>query len=529
MTEVVLRQSMRSGALWGLVFAFYIAVQTLAYTSAYPTRESRNALLAAYGNNLGLNALIGPAREINTVDGYAAWRLLGVLSILGAVWGLLTATRLVRGEEDSGRTELLLAGQATRRGGTLQTMFGLAGGLVVLFGLTLAGTMLAGWAPSVGFSVGQSLFFALTLIAGAATFLAVGVFTSELAATRRRAAAYAAGAFGIAYALRMIADSQTELHWLVWLTPLGWIEESRPLTDPNPAALFAVLAFVAVLAVMAVWLSDRRDLGTAILPERNDARARLMLLQGPVGLAIRQTRPAAIGWLLAVVGYALLIGSVARGSAHDTAGSASIEQAIARLGGHGSLVRLYLGLTFLVVALLIALIACTQLGAIRSEETGGRLTHLLVRPVGRRAWFAGRLLLTGVLMVVAAMIAGVATWVGAASGHSSVGLGALVAAGLNTVPPALLLLGFGALAYAVRPAMTLTVAYGYLAWSFLIEFLGAVVHANHWLMDTSMFFHLAPAPATAPNWAEGAIMVGVALLLASAAVLLFAHRDVGGE
>ncbi len=36
------------------------------------------------------------------------------LMVLGAVWGLLTATRLLRGEEDAGRWELLLAGQTTR-------------------------------------------------------------------------------------------------------------------------------------------------------------------------------------------------------------------------------------------------------------------------------------------------------------------------------------------------------------------------------------------------------------------------------
>ena len=80
------RKATRSGLLWGLVFGLYVAVQTLAYTSAYKTQAARHALESAYGGNLGLNALIGPARAIGTVAGYAAWRLLGVLSILGAIW-----------------------------------------------------------------------------------------------------------------------------------------------------------------------------------------------------------------------------------------------------------------------------------------------------------------------------------------------------------------------------------------------------------------------------------------------------------
>ena len=43
-------------------------------------------------------------------------------------FGLLTATRLMRREEDSGRWELLLAGQTTRRRAAVQAVAGLAAG-----------------------------------------------------------------------------------------------------------------------------------------------------------------------------------------------------------------------------------------------------------------------------------------------------------------------------------------------------------------------------------------------------------------
>ena len=119
-------------------------------------------------------------------------------------------------------------------------MAGLGVGLVALFVVTTVGTVLTGRAPSVGFSLAQSLYFSLTLVAGAAVFLAVGALTSQLATTRRRAASMAAVIFGVAYALRMVADSDPGLHWMVWLSPLGWIEEARPLIDPHPMALLPV-------------------------------------------------------------------------------------------------------------------------------------------------------------------------------------------------------------------------------------------------------------------------------------------------
>lgn len=181
----VLRRAARSAAGWGLVFAGYIALQTFAYTSACKTQAARDALVRAYGSNVGLEALFGSGRAINTVAGYASWRLLGVLGVLGAVWGLLTSTRLLRGEEESGRTETLLTGPTTRRRATAQQLAGLGGGLVILFVLTTAGTVLTGRSASVRFPVPQSLYFSVTLVASAATFLAVGALTSQLARTRR--------------------------------------------------------------------------------------------------------------------------------------------------------------------------------------------------------------------------------------------------------------------------------------------------------------------------------------------------------
>jgi ABC-2 type transport system permease protein len=525
----VLRRAARSGSGWGLVFGGYVAVQTLAYTSGYTTQAARDQFARAYSSNVGINALIGPARNLNTVAGYASWRLLGILSILGAVWGLLTATRLMRGEEDAGRAELLLAGQTTRRRAAAQAMAGLGGGLIVLFTLTATGTILTGHSARVGFSAGQSLYLSVTLVAGAATFLAVGALTSQLATTRRRAAATAGAVFGIAYALRMVADSDPALHWLVWLSPLGWIEESRPLTHPRPAALLPVLALLAILAAATVYLAGGRDLGAATLPDTDSSAPHMTLLSNPTGMAVRLIRPVALGWLFAVAAFAVLLGSVAEASTNDAAGSTGVQRALSRLGGHGSLVELYLGLTFLLLALLLGLVAAGQVTAIRAEESEGRLENLVVRPLSRTSWFAGRLGLAAFLIVLAALVAGIGSWAGAASQHSGVGFASLILAGLNIAAPPLFLLGLGALLIGAWPQRTAVVVYGYLAWSFLIEFLGAVVHASHWLLDTSVFFHMAPAPATSPDWASATALTVLGLAGTIIGGILFTRRDVIGS
>lgn len=108
------------------------------------------------------------------------------------------------------------------------------------------------------------------------------------------------------------------------------------------------------------------------------------------------------------------------------------------------------------------------------------------------------------------------------------GLGSLLAAGINVVSPALLLLGFGALVIGVWPRRTSALVYGYLAWSFVIEFFGAAVHASHWLLDTSVFYHMVPAPATSPDWASAAAMAGLGVAGAVSGGIFLSRRDVLG-
>ena len=107
---------MRSGARSGApCSACRSPCRAAGYDATFPDQASRTKLAASFEHNAGIAALLGPARRLDTVAGFTAWRTMGILTIVGAVWGLLTATRLTRGEEDAGRWELVLAGPTTKR------------------------------------------------------------------------------------------------------------------------------------------------------------------------------------------------------------------------------------------------------------------------------------------------------------------------------------------------------------------------------------------------------------------------------
>ena len=267
------KRAVRAGALWGASFGLMVWNEALSYHTNFPTVASRQAFAQSLGSNTGMAAIIGPGRRLDTIEGFVAWRMFGLMVIVGAVWGLLTATRLLRGEEDARRWELLLAGRTSRRHAAARGLVGLTSGLAALWAVTAALTVAAGTRSNVGFPVSASLFYATAGTATAAIFLAVGALTSQLSPTRRQANALAAAALGVCFGMRRVADSVTGLAWLRWASPLGWVENLRPLTGSQPLALVPIILLVAAAAVATVTVAGRGDPGAGVLTRPESGRS----------------------------------------------------------------------------------------------------------------------------------------------------------------------------------------------------------------------------------------------------------------
>jgi ABC-2 type transport system permease protein len=521
------RRAIVSGAGWGLIFGVYVAAQALGYATSYKTAASRRLLASEFGSNPGISALVGPAHHINTVAGFTTWKCLAVLAVTGAVWGILLGTKLLRGEEDAGRWELLLTGPTTRRGAAVQAVGALASGFATLLVVTSVLVVLIGRSPKVEFGAGAAGYFALASVSGALMFLAVGALASQLASTRRQAAGYAAALLGACYAVRMVADSGLGLGWLLWLTPLGWVEQLRPFTRPDPVALVPIVLFSLAAALASVWLAGRRDVGASLLRDRSSAKARLVLLSGPVGLALRQMRSTLLAWAGGITAYGLVLGSIAKTGGKIFTSSPTLRLFFSRLGVTGA--QAYLGFALLIMAMALGFVAVGQVAAARTEESTGRLENLLVRPLGRVPWLHERSVIAVSVLVVGGLLAGLSTWLGAAIEHAGVGFTSMIDAGLNVVPPALVLLGVGILVFGLWPRVAVKVTYAVLLWSLFVELIGGAVSLNHWVLDTSTLHQMAPAPSEPVDWTSAGAMVAIAVAATLVGYHRFARRDLAGE
>ena len=348
-------------------------------------RPAGRPVAASTRGDAGFSVLLGPVTAIDTVGGYTVYKCFVFLTTIGAIWALLAATRLLRGEEDSGRWQLVLAGAPTRPAPTLATVAALGGAIGVVFVGTTAIIAARGAQPDVGFTVGGSLVFALSMAAAPAIFGVLAVVCSQLAQTRRLATGLSVAVFGVFFVVRMIGDSGSRASWLLWLTPLGWIEKVEPFTADNVWPLVPGLLVIVAAGAVSVVLAARRDAGAGAIASHEVRPPRAYGLRSPFGLATRLNLPVLTAWTVGVVATSFLMGIVTKSVATALEGSSSMNDVLAELGASGSGALQYLGTVFLLTGGVLALVPASQIGPARDEEASGRRAKCSRRPRrGRR-------------------------------------------------------------------------------------------------------------------------------------------------
>ncbi len=519
----LLRRAMRDARTRTLAFAYlfaiYAYIQPAGFRRTYPTVADRLAFAHSFAGNDALRLFYGYPYQVVSVGGYSAWRVGGTLAIAAAVFGVLAAVRALRTEEDTGRMELVLAGTVGRRTAFLSSLGAIAIGVLLLWLALFAGYLVG------GLPAGGSAYLALATASVAPVFVGVGALASQLAPTRRIALELGSAIVALFLLVRVVADTVPNLAWLRWATPLGWAEELRPFAGPEPLALALPAIATALALAVAARIAAGRDIGTGVLPAHDSATPRLRLLSSASAQALRGERASLVVWLLGTGAFAFILGMVS--TSISSAGiSKSLQREIAKLGS-GSIFTPtgYLAFVFIFFILVVSLFACAQIGAAREEEIEARLQTLLSQPLGRSGWLGGRLLLAAVAAAVLSVAIGLLTWAGAASQGASVSLAQLLEAGANCMPVALLFLGVAALAYASVPRASAGIAYVLVAVAFMWDLLGSLLGAPRLLVELTPFEHVGLVPAQPFRAGAAAIMIGIGVLAALAALVLFRRRD----
>ena len=170
--------------------------------------------------------------------------------------------------------------------------------------------------------------------------------------------------------------------------------------------------------------------------------------------------------------------------------------------------------------------ACAQIGAARHEEADQQLETLLALPVSRRSWLGGRLLLATC----------------GAAGDLAGGRSAHLGPAPSLAVPAFHCQRCSRQAPTACPSRSCSsgsrrwpsrscrerargIAYGLVTVAFLWDLVGSLLGAPRWVVDLTPFEHVGLVPAQPFRGEAAAVMIGIGLVAALAALELFRRRD----
>jgi len=521
--RLALRGSARSSLTWGAFFAFVGFAVVTTYEEAYRSAAERAAIALLIEGNKAFEALFGIAVAIDTPGGFANWRAGGPILIFAGVVGLLASTRLLRGEEEAGRWEQLVAGAIAPGRATLVTLAGYATSVLALGLLTAGGFVAAGLPPA-----GAAIMGATVALVTAA-FAALGALASQLVPSRRRAAGLAGTVFALFLLLRVLADGTDTLGVLRPFTPFGWAELVRPFSDARPAWLIPLALWTILLAAAAVVLAGRRDLHGGWIAEEDARASSMRLLGSPAGHALRTSVRPVIVWAIGVGAFATVLGLLAADIVSFLETSEAIRRFAAGLGalGFGGAVG-FLGVVFTFLAVPASLVALFRLAAAREEETSARLDLVLAGSVRRPVWLLGWVGVALAAALAVVLVAGIAAWIATVSRGGDVSLGQTIAGGLNVLPAVATFVGLGVLLFGLLPRWSTGLTLGAIGAAQVLSLLAAQDAVPGWVGQLSPFSHVAPVPAVEADLAGavGLLLVGATLTLVG--TVAFARRDLAG-
>jgi ABC-2 type transport system permease protein len=534
--SVVSRFALRRMLVGSIVFAVFAAAestaQAIGIVAAYPDVATRAKAVYGLAANAELGLFYGDRHgDIITPTGYMVYRIAPILALVGAIWGLTFMTKMLRGQEETGRWELLLSGQVSARTATAKTVMGAAAGIVVSFVVMSAVLALAGRSNKFGLSVGGALVYTLTVLTAAMVGIGIGALTSQLGATRRRASLYGIVVIVAFYVLRAVGNVVDSLAWLKNFTPFGWIDKIHPLPHAQLLWLLPIGLVVGMTSAYAIWLAGKRDMTESYIADTTSARPRLTLLGSQLGFDFRETRAMLFGWLVASVAFAATIASIDKSVAKTLSTAGKLSKSLGTIAGNPNarIELAYLGATGYLVAIVLMVLVTNGLGATREEESSGRLDNFLSGTVGRSYWLSMRLLLLILGVVSITLLTNILTWSLAEAQGIHTSFAMLVFGGLSILGPVAFLLGVGTLLYGAFPRFVTIVMYAVIGWSFTIDIVAPALKTSKYIADTSLLHHLALVPAAHPKWGAFSVLTVSGMFMMCVGILALRRRDLQAE
>lgn len=521
------KQTAKGATIIGLLAGLMAAMQGAAYAATYPTPQARAEFATSLSSAPVLGVLYGESKNLSSTAGYVVYRVVPFLALIAAIWGLSTTTKLLRGQEENGRTEIITAGTTSKRAATFNLTLGFLASITLAALLCIGATAAVNMEPNIGMSFSSSVLVGLAIFLPALVFASVGIITSQFSVSRRRAFMFGLAPLLTFFAIRAVANTVDDASFMKQFTPFGWSDLISPVVDPVPGWILPSIVIAFLFGYMGIHLSRKRDLGAGIVNEPTTTRSRLLLLGSPLKLALRQNIWTLLSWIAGSIFLSVLMAGLAKIAVDTLAESPSLRTIIASFGGESNdLTIAFIGSGMVFTVMVLLVMVTIYVAGIRNDEAKGYLETTLVHPIRRNVWLANRTLLIVCMSLLVSLLSCLTTWAVARTQGIEIDLGNILLVGINLTGTTLFVLGLGILFYGIAPRIAVISMYIVIVWSFLIDMLQSAIDLNDIVSKTSLFHYISTSPSATPDWQTFAYLTLLGTIMAIIGITLFNRRDI---
>ncbi|GAA1233421.1 exporter of polyketide antibiotics [Janibacter melonis] len=520
LARLVLRRDRVRLPAWVLGLGGLVAWSAVGVQSVYDTPAKVAGYAATVGTSPVSRLMSGRQDGIDTIGGITANEISQVAQLGVCLMVIFLVVRHTRGDEESGRSELVRSGVVGRHAATLTALLHAVVAALAVGGITAVSML------GVGLGTAGSLAYALGLVLLGGCFAAVALVAAQLTSSARTALALAGAAVGVAYLVRGLGAIRDDA--LVWLSPFGWAQEMQAFGTERwwPAGLLVVAT--AALLVGAAWLETRRDHGGALLRPRPGPARASRWLASPLALVLRVQRGALVGWVVGLAALAVIYGAVIPTIPDLLASNPEIGQYIGASGSaQEALVDAFVRYVLLFLAVVSTAFGVACVTRLPGEEESGRGGLVLAAAVSRTRWVGATVAVACAGSLLLLLASGLGLVVGyVLGGGEGVSPAEVVGGQLSYLPAVLVVVGVAVLLVGARPrAVPLAwVVVGAVA---VLALLGQSLGLPEGVERVSPFAVLPGVPVEPFDPVPGAVELVVVALLVGVGTWAYRRRDLG--
>ncbi len=518
LTRFILRRDRIRILVWIVSIVALVAATVAGIKGIFPTQASLDQTAAATQHNSAAIAFNGPAQGLNTVGGQVAFQFGAAGMVLVALMSLLMIGHLTRGEEESGRLELIRSLPVGAHATTMAASITVAA-MNVAVGVLTAALLIAQGLPTAG-----SLVFGASFILAGLFFAGVALVAAQITENTRAVYGISGSVLGAAYVLRAVGDIGDGT--LSWFSPIGLAQKTRPFAGERWWPFLLLIAATAILMALAGVLAARRDVGAGLVPPRPGPPHASPSLGHPLGLALRLQRGSLLAWGASILVLGAAYGWIGPTIDAFVGQNKALAQILAAAGG-ASLIDSYFASSFLLMALLGTGFAIQSALRLRAEETSMHAELVLATPASRWAWAAGHLAVAFTGSVLLLVVAGVATGVTyGLAGGSQISVAQLLGAALVYAPVMWLMAGIATALFGLAPRWAGAV-WVVLAGCAVAGILGTVLRLPTWIQNLSPYERVPQLPAATLTVTPLIVITAIAAAFILIGLGGLRRRDVG--